>query len=230
MTDQIINTQLLAENWCAEELLNWAFDEFQQEVAIASSFGAEDVVLIDIVSRLQNPFAVFTLDTDFLFPQTYQLIEQVEQRYGIRVEKLRSALTPNEQADHYGEALWGREPDRCCRLRKVEPHKRKLAGLRAWITGVRRDQSPTRLHTRKLEWDEKFGLFKLNPLVDWSSQQVWDYIRANDVPYNPLHDQNYPSIGCTHCTRPVVPGEDSRAGRWSAFAKTECGLHGRGGQ
>jgi phosphoadenosine phosphosulfate reductase len=117
------------------------------------------------------------------------------------------------------------KPDQCCDIRKVQPLKKQLAGLKAWVTGVRRDQAPTRANTKKIEWDNKFGLVKLNPLADWTWPQVWDYIKANDVPYNPLHDQNYPSIGCTYCTRQVAPGEDPRAGRWSGFTKIECGLH-----
>lgn len=214
-----------AENWDVKTLLQWGLSEFGQSLAIAASFGAEDVVLIDQAAKLGSPFRVFTLDTDFLFPETYALIDSVEKRYGIQVERTRSALTPAEQAAQYGERLWASQPDQCCQLRKVEPLKKKLSGLSAWVTGVRRDQAPTRAHTRKLEWDAKFGLVKLNPIADWNWNQVWEYIRANDVPYNPLHDQNYPSIGCTYCTRPVQPGEDPRAGRWSGFNKIECGLH-----
>lgn len=214
-----------AEAWDLKTLLQWGLSEFDQSLAIAASFGAEDVVLIDQVSKLRSQFRVFTLDTDFLFPETYALIDRIEKRYGIQVERTRSELTPAEQAAHYGERLWASQPDQCCQLRKVEPLKKKLSGLSAWVTGVRRDQAPTRAHTRKLEWDAKFGLVKINPIADWNWNQVWEYIRANDVPYNPLHDQNYPSIGCTYCTRPVQPGEDPRAGRWSGFNKIECGLH-----
>lgn len=217
-----------AERWSAEELLRWGFARFHPGVALAASFGAEDVVLIDLAARVQPDFRVFTLDTDFLFPETYALIEKVERRYGIRVERCRSTLTPEEQVSIHGPALWSRKPDLCCELRKVRPLQRKLAELSAWITGIRRDQAPTRANARKLEWDIRFGLVKLNPLAEWSWAQVWDYIRANKIPYNPLHDQNYPSIGCTHCTRPVQPGEDPRAGRWAGFSKTECGLHEKG--
>jgi phosphoadenosine phosphosulfate reductase len=182
-------------------------------------------VLIDIASRRRLPFRVFTLDTDFLFPETYALIDEIEARYGITVERCRAALTPEEQARVHGEALWSFDPDLCCAIRKVQPLTEKLRTLDAWITGVRRDQAPTRAGTKKFEWDGKFALWKVNPLADWSSERVWSYIRENAVPYNPLHDQNYPSLGCTWCTRPVRPGEDPRAGRWSGFAKTECGLH-----
>jgi phosphoadenosine phosphosulfate reductase len=225
LEEHVTQFQDEAEVWDLKTLLQWGLSEFDPSLAIAASFGAEDVVLIDQASKLRSQFRVFTLDTDFLFPETYALIDRIEKRYGIQVERTRSELTPAEQAAQYGERLWASQPDQCCQLRKVEPLKKKLSGLSAWVTGVRRDQAPTRAHTRKLEWDAKFGLVKINPIADWNWKQVWEYIRANDVPYNPLHDQNYPSIGCTYCTRPVQPGEDPRAGRWSGFNKIECGLH-----
>ena len=225
LEQQAMALQEEAESWSAEQVLRWGLAQFGKSLAIASSFGAEDVALIDAASRLGLPFRVFTLDTDFLFPETYALIETIEKRYGIAVERTKSEFTPEAQAARYGAALWASQPDQCCQLRKVEPLKKYLAGLQAWVTGVRRDQGPTRAGTRKLEWDAKFNLVKLNPLADWSSEQVWEYVREHNVPYNPLHDQNYPSIGCTYCTRAVQPGEDPRAGRWSDFNKTECGLH-----
>jgi phosphoadenosine phosphosulfate reductase len=153
------------------------------------------------------------------------LIDRVEARYGMLIERARPNLSPSEQAAEHGPSLWERDPNVCCQIRKVDPLKRKLATLKAWITGIRREQSPTRANAQKVEWDEKFGLVKLNPLADWTTEQLWEYVHTCDVPYNPLHDRNYPSIGCTHCTRPVQLGEDPRAGRWSGFSKTECGLH-----
>jgi phosphoadenosine phosphosulfate reductase len=225
LEQQVQNLQGEAEGWSSEQALRWGLSRFARSLSIASSFGAEDVVLIDIASRTGLPFRVFTLDTDFLFPETYALIEIVEKRYGIGVERTRPELTPEEQAEQFSPALWASRPDQCCNIRKVEPLKKYLSGLQAWVTGVRRDQAPTRAHTKKLEWDAKFGLVKINPLADWTWNQVWDYIKAHDVPYNPLHDKNYPSIGCTYCTRPVEAGEDPRAGRWSGFTKIECGLH-----
>src|SRR5215471_12619631 len=225
LRQEVEQRQAEAERWSAGELLRWSLTQFHPDIALASSFGAEDVVLIDLAARAQPDLRVFTLDTDFLFRETYALIQQVERRYGIQVERCRSKLAPEEQAGIHGPALWSRKPDLCCELRKVLPLEKKLAELSAWITGIRREQAPTRANARKLEWDTKFGLVKLNPLADWSSVEVWEYIRANRVSYNPLHDQNYPSIGCTHCTRPVLPSEDPRAGRWPGFAKKECGLH-----
>jgi phosphoadenosine phosphosulfate reductase len=229
MTKQLSTTQALAESWDPEQLLRWAFAEFHPAMAIASGFGAEGIVLIDIAARIRPDLRVFTLDTDFLFPETYELMDRVEERYRIKVERVRPALTPEEQERRHGPALWTRAPDQCCSLRKVEPLRGKLSELRAWVTAIRRDQTASRAQARKLEWDTKFGLVKINPIADWSSKQVWDYIYENNLPYNPLHDRNYPSIGCTHCTRAIHAGEDARAGRWSSFEKTECGLHERGG-
>jgi len=215
----------LLEQCSPEDLLHWAFLTFQQHVEIASGFGAEGVVLIDIASRVQEHLRVFTLDTDFLFPETYELVRQIEKRYGITVEGVKSLHTPEEQQRLFGAELWLHDPDACCNLRKVEPLRRKLSQLGAWITSIRRDQTPHRANARKVEWDSNFHLLKINPLVDWTTETVWRYIHEHNVPYNPLHDRNYPSIGCTHCTRSVLPGEDPRAGRWSGSAKTECGLH-----
>jgi phosphoadenosine phosphosulfate reductase len=217
--------QLAAESWNARQVLAWAFGKFGSDVAISSAFGAEGMALIDMASRVQKDFRVFTIDTEFLFPETHSLMDRIEERYGITIERVYALLSPEEQERVHGIALWGRNPDHCCNLRKVEPLRRKLGELGAWITSIRRDQTSARAGARKIEWDEKFGLVKVNPLADWSSAQVWRYIREHDAPYNALHDQNYPSIGCTHCTRAVRSGEDPRSGRWPGFAKTECGLH-----
>lgn len=217
--------QVVSEAWSAEEVLAWAYQKFGDEVAISSAFGAEGMVLIDIASKVGENIRVFTLDTEFLHPETYTLMERVEERYGIRVERVLPLFSPEEQERAYGAALWLRDPDRCCELRKVEPLKQKLAGLQAWITSIRRDQTSARAQVRKISWDAKFGLMKINPLADWPAKRIWQYIYQHNVPYNPLHDQGFPSIGCTHCTRAIRPGEDARAGRWSGFAKTECGLH-----
>lgn len=222
---RIANIAAAAESWTPQRSLAWAFDTFGRSVAISSAFGAEGMVLIDMAARIRKDFRLFTLDTEFLFPETYSLMDRIEERYGISIERVYSALSPEEQESTRGAALWTRDPDLCCSLRKVEPLRRKLGELSAWITSIRRDQTSVRAGARRLEWDVKFGLLKINPIVDWTSKQVWRYIHDHDVPYNELHDQDYPSIGCTHCTRAVRPGEDPRAGRWPEFAKTECGLH-----
>lgn len=225
MSEQLEQATSIAEHWGAQEVLEWGFRTYGEKMEIASGFGVEGMVLIDIASKIQPNFRVFTSDTGFLFPETYALMKRVEKRYGIQVERLQPKLTPEEQAQQYGDALWKRNPDQCCALRKVEPLREKLASLRAWVTAIRRDQTSTRANAKKIEWDKKFAVVKLNPIVDWSSQQVWNYVHQHNVPYNPLHDRNYPSIGCTHCTRAVRAGEDPRAGRWSGLEKTECGLH-----
>ncbi|HEY1264865.1 MAG TPA: phosphoadenylyl-sulfate reductase [Terriglobales bacterium] len=217
--------KIQAESWKPEEVLSWAFANFGERVAIATGFGVEGMALLDIAVQVNPDVKIFTGDTEFLFPQTYDLIDRVEKRYGIKVERIFSELTPEEQERKFGAALWSRNPDQCCSLRKVEPLRKKLATLDAWITAIRRDQTVQRAHSHKIEWDEKFQLVKINPLVDWTSQHVWDYVYRHKVPYNELHDQSYPSIGCTHCTRAVLPGEDPRAGRWAGFQKKECGLH-----
>ena len=225
MKEKLAELQIAAEAWKPERVLDWAFETFGDSVAISSAFGAEGMALIDMASRVRKSFRIFTLDTEFLFPETYNLMDQLEQRYGITIERVYPLLSPEEQERVHGLALWQRDPDQCCNVRKVEPLRRKLSELRAWITSIRRDQTSTRANAGKVQWDEKFGLVKINPIADWSSKQVWQYIRQHDVPYNALHEQNYPSIGCTHCTRAVRPGEDPRAGRWSGSSKTECGLH-----
>jgi phosphoadenosine phosphosulfate reductase len=217
--------QAQAEHWRPEEVLRWAYANFEDDIAMASGFGAEGLVLMDIAWRVHGNFRVFTLDTEFLFPETYDLIDCIENRYGIKIERVFSSLTPEEQEQMHGQALWARDPDLCCNLRKVEPLRNKLKDLRAWVTAIRRDQTTARGSAQKIEWDTKFQLVKVNPIADWTSEMVWSYIRKHKVPYNPLHDRSYPSIGCTHCTRPTQAGEDARAGRWSGFNKTECGLH-----
>jgi phosphoadenosine phosphosulfate reductase len=215
----------LAESWNPEEVLAWAFSIYGDSVALATGMGVEGMALLDMAYRINPEVKVFTGDTEFLFPETYELIHRVESRYGIKIERLYSELTPRDQEDAYGSALWESDPDQCCNLRKVEPLRRKLATLDAWVTAIRRDQTSARAAIRKVDWDAKFDLVKISPLADWTREEVWSYVLENNVPYNSLHDRNYPSIGCTHCTRAVLPGENQRAGRWSGSGKIECGLH-----
>lgn len=227
MTDRawLHTTQGFADSWGAEEMLDWALHRFGSGIAMASGFGPEGMVLIDMAARLRPDFRVFTLDTGLLFPETYALMEEVEERYAIQIDRLKPVLTVDQQEHQHGATLWLRDPDSCCAMRKIEPLRKKLATLDAWITAIRRDQTRARANAQKVEWDPKFGLIKVNPLCDWTSAMVWEYIRENDVPYNSLHDDGFPSIGCWPCTRAVRSGEDPRAGRWSGFAKNECGLH-----
>ena len=216
------------EHKAPQDLLTYALQRYHPKIILACSFGAEDVVLVDMIHRINPKVPLFYLDTEFLFSETYAVRDQIIAKYGLgadQVIQMKSQLTPAEQAAQYGDALWSKDPDFCCRLRKIEPLTRLLQGYQAWVTGIRRDQAPTRANAGLIEWDAKFGLAKVNPLAKWTAEEVWTYIKIHDVPYNRLHDHNYPSIGCTHCTVPVMPGQDSRSGRWQNFAKTECGLH-----
>jgi len=212
------------EDRTPQELLAFAVERIPN-ITFACSFGAEDVVIVDMLQKISPKTHIFYLDTDFHFPETYETRDRLQKRYGTEFIQVKPALTPEEQAAQYGDNLWEKDPNLCCRLRKVEPLFGFLAKYDAWITGIRREQAPTRRNAKKVEYDTKFGLLKFNPLASWTHEDVWNYIRKHDVPYNPLHDRNYPSIGCACCTRPVKPGEDPRAGRWAGRDKTECGLH-----
>lgn len=214
------------ESATPEEILKRALAEVPN-ITLACSFGAEDMVLLDMLMKIDKRASIFYLDTDVLFKETYELIERTEAHYGgiPNLTQVKPKLTLSEQAAEHGDELWKSQPDKCCNIRKVQPLQNILSTVDGWITGIRRDQAPTRANAKVFEWDAKFELVKANPLVRWTLDDVWDYIHANDVPYNPLHDQGYPSIGCIHCTRAVAPGEDPRAGRWAGFSKTECGLH-----
>src|SRR5580704_18753119 len=177
MKDTIAELQPVAESWSPQQVLAWAFETFGNGVAISSAFGAEGMVLIDMASRVRKDFRLFTVDTEFLFPETHSLMDRIEEKYGITIEKVYPVLSPEEQERAHGAALWTSDPDRCCQLRKVEPLRRKLSELSAWITSIRRDQTSVRADARRIEWDAKFGLVKINPIVDWTSQQVWRYIQ-----------------------------------------------------
>ncbi|MHA7967240.1 phosphoadenylyl-sulfate reductase [Paenibacillus sp. CAU 1782] len=208
-----------------EEIIAFAVETFPN-ITFACSFGAEDVVLVDMLQKISPKTDIFYLDTDFHFKETYETRDKLAERYpGIPFVEVKPEITPEEQAAQYGEELWKTDANQCCNIRKVQPLTKILSKYEAWITGIRRDQAPTRANSKKIEYDVKFGLVKFNPIAGWTSEDVWNYIRENNVVYNPLHDNYYPSIGCEYCTRQVMPGEDPRAGRWSGQEKTECGLH-----
>ena len=207
----------------AEEVLRYAVREFHPRLAVACSFQKEASVIVDLVKRIEPTARIFTLDTGVLFAETHDVWSKVEARYGTPVEVYRG-MSLAEQAAAHGAALWARDPDACCAIRKVGPLDEALSTVDAWVSGLRREQSPDRAATPKLAWDERHGKWKLNPLADWSEKAVWNYIFEHDLPYHALHDRGYSSIGCTHCTRPGA----GRDGRWVGRAKVECGIHAGG--
>ena len=213
------------EERAAEEVLAWAADRFAGRIVLTCSWQMQSSVLIDMLDRIGAEMRIVELDTGLLFPETYETRDRLIERYGLTVERVDPPQTVAEQALSEGPELWRRDPDRCCALRKVAPLGRALVGMDAWVTGIRRVQSPGRLTARKVDMDESRGVVKIQPLVDWTDEDVIGYLYAHDVPYNPLHDQGYPSIGCMPCTRAVREGEDARAGRWAHTGKSERGLH-----
>jgi len=223
----VLSLQELAirlEQESAETVIKFAVEQYPR-LTLACSFGAEDVVLVDMLHSISPKTEIFYLDTNVHFAETYDTRDRLSVHYGVEFVQVLPELTLEEQAEKFGEELWKSDPNACCRERKVKPLTNHLLGFDAWITGIRREQSPTRANAKKIEWDAIFGLWKFNPLADWTNEDVWTYIHYHHIPYNALHDHGYPSIGCMHCTRQVAAGEDARAGRWSGFEKTECGLH-----
>lgn len=212
----------------AQEVLKWAFDRFGDKVTFANSFGAEDVVLTDMISKINPGAKIFTLDTGRLPQETYEVWERLEEKYKIKITPyFPDKNEVEDMVKKYGPNLFYKSLELrklCCNVRKINPLKRAMAGLDAWICGLRREQSVTRADMKQVEEGETI---KINPLADWTEKQVWDYIKKNDVPYNKLHDKDYPSVGCAPCTRAVKPGEDVRAGRWwwETPEQKECGLH-----
>lgn len=218
------------ESASLDQLLEWAWNRFGRRAAIGTSLQGAGIVMLHHAVRAGLPFPVFTIDTQFLFPETIVLKRRMEDCLGIEIESLYPEQTPQEQAAEYGNGLWETSPDLCCTLRKVLPLQKKLEQLALWMTGVRRQQSETREKTAILEL-YKFDvlhdhcILKFNPMAAWTRGAIWDYIRKHKLPYNPLQDLGYRSIGCRHCTKPSGHGENERAGRWTGFDKSECGIH-----
>ena len=212
------------ESQSAQEILEWALGTFHPRMYFACSFQKTSSVIAHMASQIQPDARFFYLDTDVLFDETYETSDRLADFLGIHFDRY-SNLTIPEQARLYGDELWNRDPDACCGILKVEPMRRALSEVDCWAAGVRREDSASRAKSPKFGWDKRFGIWKINPLADWSESDVWNYIHEHHLPYNPLHDQGYPSIGCTHCTKPVGPGEDPRAGRWAGASKTECGIN-----
>jgi phosphoadenosine phosphosulfate reductase len=213
------------ETATAEEILAWAIDTYFPRFTMATGLGPEGCVIISMLAKIEPRVYVFNLDTGYQFAETLALREQIMDKYGVRIHLEQPEQSVAEYEATNDGPVYKSDPDRCCRDRKVRVLQRVAARFHAWATGIRRDQSPTRANTPIVQWDKKFGLVKISPLAKWTTKDVWARIVAEEIPYNPLHNQGYTSIGCWPCTRPVVAGEDERAGRWSGTAKTECGLH-----
>ena len=208
-----------------QEILQWAVDTYGHWLVVVTSCQPTGIVTLHMMQEIAPDIPVITLDTGVLFPETQALMDRLETRFGIEITRVRPEQTLTEQASQFGDALWESDPNQCCYLRKVRPLRQTLAGYDAWVTGLRRDQSSRRGNTPIVSWDEQYQMVKLCPFATWTESMVWTYLTAHDLPYNALHDRGYPSIGCHTCTQAVPAGSDSRAGRWSGHAKTECGIH-----
>lgn len=213
------------EEASAEEILQWAVEHYFPNLTMATAFGPEGCLILSILAKIEPRVYVFNIDTGYQFPETLKLRDQIAERYGIVVDLQRPEFSVEEYERLHGGPLYKTNPDQCCRDRKIAVVRRVIQGYAAWICGLRRDQSPHRVQIPIVGWDQKFGLVKINPLARWTSRQVWQRIAQEKIPYNPLHERGYASIGCWPCTRPVSEGEDERAGRWPGMCKTECGLH-----
>jgi phosphoadenosine phosphosulfate reductase len=210
-----------------QEILRWAVKRFHPRLLMATAFGAEGCCLIDMLSRIEPGVTFINLETGYQFPETLALRERIKDKYGIEVEYIRPEMTVAEYEKEHGGPLYEHRPDQCCHDRKIRPLHEALARHNplAWISAIRKDQTTDRGVAGVVQWDKKFQIVKVNPLLNWTKKEVWGYIVKNEVPYNELHDRDYPSIGCWPCTRAVLPGEDDRSGRWAGKAKKECGLH-----
>jgi phosphoadenosine phosphosulfate reductase len=234
--DLIPQWQVHLETKGPDKVIQWAVDTFRDRLVFASSLGTEDQVIIHFLAQVYPETRIFTLDTGRLFPETYELIASTEARYNLKIEVFipNSAEVEAMVKEHGINLFYTSVENRklCCGVRKIHPLRRALAGVDAWICGLRRDQAATRQQVQVVEWDDQNALVKINPLWNWSESNLWDFIKQNRIPYNPLHDQGFPSIGCSCCTRAVAPGEDVRAGRWwwEQPENKECGLHLKGGR
>lgn len=207
------------------EIIQWAAERFAPKFTMATAFGPEGMTIIHMLAEVAPDTPVFNLDTGYQFDETLELREEVKRRYGIEVELKKPETTVEEFEAANGGPVYKTDPDKCCFHRKISVLQNAAKGFDAWASAIRRDQSPDRAKHPIVGWDKKFGLVKVSPLANWTKKDVWGMISKESIPYNPLHDQGYTSIGCWPCTRSVLPGEDERAGRWSGFSKKECGLH-----
>jgi phosphoadenosine phosphosulfate reductase len=212
------------ETMAAEEVLTWAYEQFGRKLVLTCSWQKQSSVLVHMVSELGLDLDVVELDTHLFFRESYEARDRLVERYGLKLIR-PEIITVAEQHRREGPNLWERDPDRCCHIRKVEPLVEALQPYDAWVSGIRRDQSPSRAGTPKVQWSERYGVWKIHPLADWDEKRVWAYIAVNEIPSNPLHQAGYRSIGCMPCTRPTRPDEEERAGRWAGSDKLECGIH-----
>lgn len=231
MKEKVKEINQLLSGKTATEVLQWFLKDFEGKVAFSTSLGVEDQVITYMIARIDKSADIFTLDTGRVFPETYDLMDLTAKKYGLKIRVMfPDASQVEEMVNSKGVNLFYESIENrklCCNIRKIEPLTRAFKGLDAWICGLRREQSVTRKDLQLVEWDEVNGLIKVNPLIEWTEAQVWDFIKSNNVPYNKLHDQGFPSIGCQPCTRAIIPGEDVRAGRWwwENPETRECGLH-----
>jgi phosphoadenosine phosphosulfate reductase len=210
----------------ALSVLQWAYDTYDEDIVYACSFGIEGIVLIDLIAKVKPNAKIVFLDTNVHFKETYETIDRVKAKYPtLQIELKQPKLTLEEQAKEHGEQLWATNPNLCCNIRKIEPLSEVLSGAKAWISGLRREQGETRKNTEFINLDKRFKSIKVCPLIHWTWKDIWRYVSKHDLPYNPLHDKGYPSIGCFECTKPAFTMDDLRSGRWSDSNKTECGLH-----
>lgn len=213
------------ENSSPDDILSWGYEKFGGDIVLGTGFGPSGVFLIHRLISNQIPVKIFYLDTHLLFRETYWLRDELEKRFDIKIDRVTTDLSLEGQKEKYGDELWKSDPDKCCYIRKVLPLKNYLSDKKAWVTGVRRNQAASRKQTDVVEWDPLNEVVKINPLAGWSNEEVWDYIHEQDLPYNPLHDDGFPTIGCIPCTEPADSEEDERSGRWKKLEKTECGIH-----
>jgi phosphoadenosine phosphosulfate reductase len=217
-------TEPQVEQMTAEELIVASYERFGDKLCLTCSWQKQSSVLVHMVAELGLDIDVIELDTHLFFRESYETRERLVERYGLNLIQ-PEIITIAEQHRREGPNLWERDPDRCCHIRKVEPLLQVLEPYDAWISGIRRDQSPSRADTPKLQRSDRYGVWKIHPLADWDEKRVWAYIHVNEIPYNPLHESGYRSIGCIPCTRPISPDEEERAGRWADSDKLECGIH-----
>lgn len=223
--DQITAACAMLDGQPPQAVLAWAVQTFYPRLTMATAFGPEGNCIIHMLAAIEPRVRIFNLETGYQFPETLELRERIKEKYGIEVEFVKAEMTVQEYEEEHGGPLYVIRPDQCCHDRKMIPLRKAVEGYDAWISAIRKDQTADRGQASVVQWDPKFSLVKVNPLLHWTKSDVWRFIVKNDVPYNPLHDRGYPSIGCWPCTAPVGEGEDDRAGRWRGTGKKECGLH-----